>query len=114
MSDSDDLGEELLDNLQLRRELKDEIANATDSVSQRVSRSFHRIGVFLAMFVLAVGLALIISDVVRLMLWDTRLDELPMVLGGLVVGLIILGLACLAIYGLVRAIGWVVGGFMAS
>jgi hypothetical protein len=37
-----------------------------------------------------------------------------MVLGGLVIGLIILGLACLAIYGLVRAIGWVVGGFMAS
>ena len=82
MSDSDDLGEELRDNLQLRRELKDEIAKATDSASQRVSRSFHRIGVFL--------------------------------LGGLVVGLIILGLACLAIYGLVRAIGWVVGGFMAS
>ena len=45
MSDSDDLGEELRDNLQLRRELKDEIAKATDSASQRVSRSFHRIGV---------------------------------------------------------------------
>lgn len=59
MSDSDDLGEELRDNLQLRRELKDEIAKATDSASQRVSRSFHGIGVFLAMFVLAVGLALI-------------------------------------------------------
>ena len=83
MSDSDDLGEELRDNLQLRRELKDEIAKATDSASQRVSRSFHRIGVFLAMFVLAVGLALIISDVVRLRLWDTRLDELPMVLAAL-------------------------------
>ena len=55
MSDSDDLGEELLDNLQLIRELKDEIAKATDGASQRVSRSFHGIGVFLAMFVLAVG-----------------------------------------------------------
>jgi hypothetical protein len=31
MSDSDDLGEELRDNLQLRRELKDEIVKATEA-----------------------------------------------------------------------------------
>jgi hypothetical protein len=66
------------------------------------------------MFVLAVGLVLIISDVIRLRLWDIQLDELPMVFGGLVIGLIILGVACLSIYGLVRAIGWVIGGFIAS
>jgi hypothetical protein len=64
------------------------------------------------MFVLAVGLALIISDVVRLRLWDTRLDELPTVLGGLAIGLIILGLACVSIYVFVRAIGWVIGRFV--
>ena len=84
------------------------------STSQRVSRGFHRIGVFLSMFVLAVGLVLIISNVIRLRLWDIQLDELPMVFGGLVIGLIILGVACLSIYGLVRAIGWVIGGFIAS
>jgi len=66
------------------------------------------------MFVLAVGLVLVISDVIRLRLWDIQLDELPMVFGGLVIGLIILGVACLSIYGLVRAIGWVIGGFIAS
>jgi hypothetical protein len=87
---------------------------ATDAASQRVSRSFHRIGIFLAMFVLAVGLALIISDVVRLRLWDTRLDELPPVLGGLAIGLLILGLACVSIYGFVRATGWVIGRFVSS
>ena len=65
------------------------------------------------MFVLAV-LVLIVSDVIRLRLWDIQLDELPMVFGGLVIGLIILGVACLSIYGLVRAIGWVIGGFIAS
>jgi hypothetical protein len=64
------------------------------------------------MFVLAVGLALIISDVVRLRLCDTRLDELPTVLGGLAIGLIILGLACVSIYVFVRAIGWVIGRFV--
>ena len=66
------------------------------------------------MFVLAVGLVLIISDVIRLRLWDIQLDELPMVFGGLVIGLIMLGVACLSIYGLVRAIGWAIGGFIAS
>ena len=84
------------------------------STSQRVSRGFHRIGVFLSTFVLGVGMVLIISDAIRLRLWDVRLDDLPMVVGGVVLGLIGLALACLALYGLVRAIGWVIGGFATS
>jgi len=37
-----------------------------------------------------------------------------MVVGGVALGLIGLALACLALYGLVRAIGWVIGGFATS
>jgi hypothetical protein len=59
-------------------------------------------------------MVLIISDAIRLRLWDVRLDDLPMVVGGVALGLIGLALACLALYGLVRAIGWVIGGFATS
>jgi hypothetical protein len=59
-------------------------------------------------------MVLIISDAIRLRLWDVRLDDLPMVVGGVLIGLICLALACLALYGLVRAIGWVVGCFASS
>jgi len=81
---------------------------------QRISRGFHRVGVFLAAMIFAIGFTLIISDAVRLRLWDVRLDDLPMVLASVLLGLICLGLVCLALYGLVRAIGWVIGSFAAN
>jgi len=82
--------------------------------SQRVSRVSHRVGLVLASIALVIGLAVTVADAVHLQLWTVTLDELPVVIGGVVLGLLGLGLACLLVYGLVRAIGWVIGGFMAS
>jgi hypothetical protein len=45
-SDSEDLEQQLRQNLKLRRELAAEVAKARDrSSSQRVSRSFHWLGI---------------------------------------------------------------------
>jgi hypothetical protein len=114
-SESDDLEQQLRQNLELRRELGAEVAKAKDSsASQRVSRGFHWLGILLAAVLLVAGLALMVADGVHLRLWDLERSELPVVIGGVLIGLVGLGLACLALYGLVRAIGWVIGRFMAS
>jgi hypothetical protein len=63
---------------------------------------------------MVVGLVLIAMDVVHLKLWEVRADQLPMVITGFLVGLLEVSLACLAVYGIVRAIGWVIGGFASS
>jgi hypothetical protein len=86
------------------------------STSQRVSRGFHRLGLFLAAILLVVGLVFMALDLVHLKLFETlpRLEDLPVLVFGILAGLIGLGVACLAVYGLVRAIGWVIGGFAAS
>jgi hypothetical protein len=82
------------------------------ATSQRLSRGFHRLGLFLAAIVLAIGLGVSVADIVRLGPWGQ--DDIPVLILGVVSGLIILGLACLAVYGIVRAIGWVIGGFATS
>ena len=51
---------------------------------------------------------------VKLKLWDVGWGEVPMLIFGVFVGLIEATLVSLAVYGIVRAIGWVIGGFMAS
>jgi hypothetical protein len=84
------------------------------STSQRVSRGFHRVGLFLAAITMLVGFLVIGLDVVHLKLWDIRLGDVPMVAVALLIGLLEVSLACLAVYGLVRAIGWVISGFVAS
>jgi hypothetical protein len=84
------------------------------ATSQRVSRGFHRLGLFLAAITMVVGFVLIAMDVVHLKLWDVGANQLPMVIAGFLVGLLEVGLVCLAVYGLVRAIGWIIGGFAAS
>jgi hypothetical protein len=43
----------------------------------------------------------------------SRLDQ-DYEVGAFLFGLVVLAVICLIVYGLVRAIGWVVGGFMAS
>ena len=43
-----------------------------------------------------------------------RADDVPMVTSAFLIGLLEVGLACLIVYGVVRAIGWVIGGFAAS
>ena len=82
--------------------------------SQRVSRGFHRLGLSLAAILLVVGLAAMAADAVHLRLWDVSRGELPTTVFGVVMAMTGLALACLALYGLIRAIGWVIGGFAAS
>jgi hypothetical protein len=112
-SDSDGLEEALRENLKLRSELAAEVAKSKES-RQRVSRAFHRLGIALALIAGAVRIAFIAHDVVTLRLWEVTYGDLPVVFFGALVGLVEVAAVCLAVYGLVRAIGWVMGGFMAS
>jgi hypothetical protein len=114
-SESDDLEEQLRENLKLRRELAAEVSKAKgSSASRRVSRGFHRVGLIFALIAGAITLVLIARDVVTLRLWEVTYGDLPVVLFGALIGLVEVAVVCLAVYGLVRAIGWVIGGFAAS
>jgi hypothetical protein len=112
-SDGDDLGEALRENLKLRSDLVIEVAKSKGS-SQRVSRGFHRLGLIFALIAGVVRIGFIAHDVVTLRLWEVTYGDLPVVFFGALVGLVEVAVVCLAVYGLVRAIGWVVGGFAAS
>jgi hypothetical protein len=69
-SDSDDLEQQLRENLMLRRELAAEVAKAKDSsTSQRVRRGFYWLGILLAAVLLVAGLALIVASAMHLRLW---------------------------------------------
>jgi hypothetical protein len=83
------------------------------SASQRVSRGFHQLGLLLAATLLAIGLPLMVADPVRLKLWDAGQGDIQVLVFAVLIGLVGLGVACLAVYGVVRAIGWVIGGFAA-
>ena len=61
----------------------------------------------------AVHIAFIARDVVTLRLWEVTYGDLPIVLFGALVGIVEVVVVCLAVYGLVRAIGWVVAHFRA-
>jgi hypothetical protein len=78
----------------------------TMSASQRVGRGFHQLGLLLAATLL-IGLPLMVADGVRLKLWDAGQGDIPVLVVGVLIALGGLGLACLAVYGVVRAIGWV-------
>jgi len=79
----------------------------TMSASQRVGLGFHRLGILLAATLLTIGLPLMVADAVRLKLWDAGQGDIPVLVVGVLIALGGLGLACLAVYGVVRAIGWV-------
>jgi hypothetical protein len=113
ISDSDGLEEALRENLKLRSELVVEVAKSKER-SQRVSRGFHRLGLIFALIAGAVRIGFIAHDVVTLRLWEVTYGDLPVVLFGALVGLVEVVVVCLAVYGIVRAIGWVIGGFAAS
>ena len=83
------------------------------SASQRVSRGFHQLGLLLAATLLAIDLPLMVTGAVRLKLWDAGQGDIPVLVVGVLIALVGLGLACLAVYGVVRAIGWVIGDFAA-
>jgi hypothetical protein len=85
----------------------------TMSASQRVDRGFHQLGLLLAATLLAIGLPLMVGDGVRLKLWDAGQGDILVLVAGVLIALVGLGIACLAVYGVVRAIGWVIGGFAA-
>jgi hypothetical protein len=81
------------------------------SASQRVSRGFHRLGLVFALIAGVVRIGFIAHDAVTLRLWEVTYGNLPVLLFGAVVGLVEVAVVCLVVYGLVRAIGWVIGGF---
>jgi hypothetical protein len=49
-----------------------------------------------------------------LRLWEVTYGDLPVVLFGALIRLVEVAVVCLAATGLVRAIGWVIGGLAAS
>jgi hypothetical protein len=54
-----------------------------------------------------------VADAVRFKLWDAGQGDIPVLVAGALIALVGLGLACLAVYGVVRAIGWIIGDFAA-
>ena len=82
--DRNDLEKALLDNLELRGELAEEIAKSKDDSRHRVSRDFHRLGIVIALMAGAVSLVLIAHDAVIVRLWQVTYGDFPVVLGGVV------------------------------
>jgi hypothetical protein len=79
--------------------------------ASRLRRRYHRLGIIIAATVMAIGLAVSAAGMVRLELWEVlQEDTLAIVLG---LALTALAAICLAVYGLVRAIGWVIRNFAA-
>jgi hypothetical protein len=113
VSDSDGLEEALRENLKLRSGLAAEVAKSRER-AQRLSRGFHRLGLILALIAGAVRIAFIAHDAVTLRLWEVTYGDLPVVFFGALIGLVEVAVVCLAVYGVVRVIGWVIGGFAAS
>jgi cell division protein FtsX len=100
----------LRENLKLRDELAVEVAKSKNYSRQRVSRDFHRLGILIALMAGAVSLVLIAHDAVTVRLWEVTYGDLPVVL----VGVVEVAVVCLAIYGLIRAIGWVINNVVPS
>ena len=71
-----------------------------------VSRNFHRLGLLVAAIILTAGLLLMAA--LGLRLWDLIPADIPILAGGITIGLAGIGLVSLAAYGIVRAIGWVI------
>jgi hypothetical protein len=109
-TDSDDLEQALRENLKLRGELAAEVAKPKENSRQRVSRDFHRLGIIIALMAGAVSLVLIAHDAVTLRLWKIAYGDLPVVL----VGVVEVAVVCLAVYFLIRAIGWVINNIVPS
>src|SRR5262245_31911959 len=99
-SKSDDLEQALQENLKLRSELAANVAKAKSGGSQRISRGFHRLGLF------AAAICVSISSATLIYMW---------LAGGSISWshLLITLAVSLVMYGLIRAIDWVIGGFTA-
>jgi uncharacterized protein (DUF983 family) len=75
------------------------------SSASRHRRRFHRLGIIAAAIAMVTGTAIIVAAVVRLELWEA----LKIVVDFTVIALAVV---CLAVYLMVRAVGWVLAGFM--
>lgn len=76
--------------------------------NSEVSRNFHRLGLLVAAIILVTGLLLMTKDALGLRLWDLIPADIPILAGGIAIGLTGIGLVSLAAYGIVRAIGWAI------
>ena len=76
--------------------------------NSQVSGNFHRLGLLVAAIILAAGLLLMAKDALGLRLWDLIPADIPILAGGIAIGLTGIGLVSLAAYGIVRAIGWTI------
>jgi len=76
--------------------------------NSEVSRNFHRLGLLVAAIILMAGLLLMAKDALGLRLWDLLPADIPILAGGIAIGLTGIGLVSLAAYGIVRAIGWTI------
>src|SRR5678816_4503797 len=73
-----------------------------------VSRNFHRLGLLVAAIMLMAGLLLMAKDALGVKLWDLIPADIPILAGGIAIGLTGIGLVSLAAYGIIRAIGWAI------
>jgi len=80
--------------------------------NSEVSRNFHRLGLLVAAIILTAGLLLMAKDALGLRLWDLIPADIPILAGGIAIGLTGIGLVSLAAYGIVRAIGWAIDKFV--
>ena len=76
--------------------------------NSEVGRNFHRLGLLVAAIILMAGLLLMAKDALGLRLWDLIPADIPILAGGIAIGLTGIGLVSLAAYGIVRAIGWAI------
>jgi hypothetical protein len=76
--------------------------------NSEVSRNFHRLGLLVAMIILTAGLLLMAKDATGLRLWDLIPADIPILAGGIAIGLTGIGLVSLAAYSVVRALGWAI------
>jgi len=76
--------------------------------NSQVSRNFHRLGLLVAALILTAGLMLMVKDALGLRLWDLIPADIPILAGGIAIGLTGIGLVSLAAYGIIRAIGWAI------
>jgi hypothetical protein len=76
--------------------------------NSEVSRNFHRLGLLVAALILVGGLLLMAKDALGLRFWDLLPSDIPILAGGIAIGLGGIALVSLAAYGIVRAIGWAI------
>ena len=76
--------------------------------NSNVSRNFHRLGLLVAAIILMAGLLLMAKDALGLRFWDMIPADIPILAGGIAIGLTGIALVSLCAYGIVRAIGWAI------